>query len=288
MKKLKFIYILFIAIFFNNSNASELKEIVILGNKRISPETIKMFSDINIGQDLSTINLNNVLKNLYNTNFFNDVSVEIKNNKIIISIDEAPIIESVEFNGVKADKILDEIKKNVSLKSRSSYNSFLLQEDKKKIISILKNLGYYFSDVDTFLVELDDNKIKVEYKIELGEKSKIKKITFIGDKIFKNRKLRSLIISEESKFWKFISGKKFLNENMIEVDERLLRNFYLSKGYYNVEVNSSFAKMINDNEFELIFNINANDKIFFNDLLLELPSDLQKENFVKVSNLLKT
>ena len=174
------------------------------------------------------------------------------------------------------------------LKSRSSYNKFLLQEDKQKIISTLKSRGYYFSEVDTFIVELDDNKIKVEHKISLGERSKIKKISFIGDKIFKNRKLRSLIISEETKFWKFISGTKFLNEDIIQLDERLLKNFYLNKGYYNVEINSSFAKMVNDNEFELIFNINANNKIFFNDLSLELPSDFQKENFTKVLNLFKT
>ncbi len=287
MKKIKIISILFIAIFFKNTYASELNEIIILGNKRISSDTIKMFSEINIGQDLNSIDLNNVLKNLYNTNFFKDVSVEIKNNKIIINIDEAPIIESVEFNGVKSDKVLKEIKQNLLLKSRSSYNNFLLQEDQQQIISTLQNLGYYFAEVDTFLVDLDDNKIKVEYKIKLGEKSKIKKISFIGDKIFKNRKLRSIIISEETKFWKFISGTKFLNENIIQIDERLLRNFYLNKGYYNVEVNSSFAKMINDNEFELIFNINANDKIFFNDLVLELPSDFQKENFTKVLNLFK-
>ena len=44
----------------------------------------------------------------------------------------------------------------------------------------------------------------------MGEKAKIKKISFIGDKIFKDRKLRSVIVSEEYKFWKFISGKKFI------------------------------------------------------------------------------
>jgi len=288
MKKIQILIILFITIFFKNVYASELEEIVILGNKRISPDTIKMFSDVNVGQDLKSINLNNVLKNLYNTNFFTNVSVEIKNNQIIIEIDEAPIIESIEFNGVKSDKILNEIKQNLSLKSRSSYNDFLLQEDKVKLISTLKSFGYYFAEVDTFLVDLNDNKLRLEYQINLGEKSKIRKINFVGNKIFKNRKLRSLIISEEYKFWKFISGTKFLNENVINLDERLLKNFYLNKGYYNAEVNSSFAKMINENEFELIFNINAKDKIFFNDLSLELPSDFQEENFTKVLNLFKS
>ena len=54
--------------------------------------------------------------------------------------------------------------------------------------------------------------VSIDYKIDLGEKSKIGKISFIGDKIFKDSKLKSIIVSEEYKFWKFISGKKFLKK----------------------------------------------------------------------------
>ena len=77
----------------------------------------------------------------------------------------------------------------------------------------------------------------------------------------KDRKLRSLILSEEFKFWKFISGRKFLNEETISLDEKLLKNF-LNKGYYDVKINTSFAKLINEDEFELIYNINAGKKSF--------------------------
>ena len=160
-----------------------------------------------------------------------------------------------------------------------------LKEDKKNIINVLKNIGYYFSEVDVFVTKLGDNKVNIDYKINLGEKSKIKKISFIGNKVYKNNKLRSLIVSEEYKFWKFISGKKFLNQNIIRLDERLLKNFYLNKGYYNVEINSSFAKMLNKNEFELIYNIKPNQKIFFNDLKLELPNDFEKKNYSKITEL---
>ena len=72
-----------------------------------------------------------------------------------------------------------------------------------------------------------------------------------------------MIVSEEYKFWKIISGKKYLNEQIINLDKRLLKNFYLNEGFYNVEINTSFAKLINnDEEFELIFNINAKEKVF--------------------------
>ena len=87
--------------------------------------------------------------------------------------------------------------------------------------------------------------VSIDYVVDLGEKSKIGKISFIGDKIFKDNKLKSVIVSEEYKFWKFISGKKFLNEEIIKIDKRLLKNFYLNKRFYNVKINTSFAKSVN-------------------------------------------
>ena len=75
--------------------------------------------------------------------------------------------------------------------------------------------------------------------------------------------------------------EKTLNEAMINFDERLLKNFYLNKGYYNVVINSSFAKMTDDQKFELIFNIEANPKLFFGDLKIDLPNDLQNQTTMK-------
>ena len=93
---------------------------------------------------------------------------------------------------------------------RSSYNEVFLKKDKNLITSNLKDQGYYFSEIDINIKEKAGNKIEIIYDISLGDKAKIKKISFIGNKIFKDGKLRSIIVSEEFKFWKFISGKNIL------------------------------------------------------------------------------
>ena len=85
--------------------------------------------------------------------------------------------------------------------------------------------------------------------------------------------MRIINASWNTKFWRFISGRKYLNQNIVSLDERLLKNFYKNNGYYNAKINSSFAKLIDDENFELIFNIDANEKIFFNNLKLITPSD---------------
>ena len=285
--KLSIVNIILILFLFKSAYSEIINEIKIFGNDRISKETILMFSDIQVKENLDSENLNKILKNLYNTNFFKDVSLKIENNILLINVIENPIIQSIKYEGIKAKKIKDLISNNTNLKSRSSYDEFILNKDKEKIQLLLKELGYYFPEINIFTEELDDNKINLTYQIKLGDKAKIKKISFIGDKKFKDKKLKSIIVSEENKFWKFITNKKFVNENIISLDKRLLKNFYLNKGYYDVIIDSSFAKLVNKNDFELIYNIKANEKFYFNDLSIDLPDDFNRDNFEEINDFLK-
>ena len=273
--------------FINFSNSDILKKIEIFGNDRISNETIAMFSEVEINDNINSNIINKVLKNLYDTNFFQDVSIKFTNNILEIKVVENPIIQNITYEGIKSNRIKDLIVSSTKLKSRSSFNDLIFRKDKESIKSELKILGYYFPSIETYIEDLKDNKINLTYNINLGEKAKIKKISFIGDKKFKDKKLKSIIVSEESKFWKFITSKKFVNENLISLDKRLLKNFYLNKGFYDVQIDSSFAKLINQKEFELIFNIQANEKFYFNDLNLKLPNDFDPENFIKLNQFLK-
>ena len=277
---------LFCSIFIISISISDIiEEIKISGNERISRETIVLFSNVNVNDQIENKDLNDILKTLYKTNFFKNISVKFEKNKLYIDVIEYPIIQSILFEEIKSKRILNLIKDSITLKDRTSFNDSTLLEDKKIISKILKNNGYYFSKVFVSVKDLGDNKVNLIYNIDLGSKSKIKKISFTGDKIYKNAKLRSIILSEEYKFWKIISGKKYLNEELVEFDTQLLKNFYLNKGYYNVNINTSFAKLISENEFELIYNVQPNKRYFFNNLNLNLPNDHDKNNYKKIFKL---
>ena len=125
------------------SRAEVINEIDIEGNQRISSESIKMFAGVSISDDLTENNLNEKLKKLYDTSFFDLVSVKILNNTLVIKVTENPIIQNITFEGIKSSKIIEDLKKNVLLKSRSSFNEVLLDKDKKKIKNYLKDKGYY-------------------------------------------------------------------------------------------------------------------------------------------------
>lgn len=265
--------------------SNTIDKIEITGNDRITDETIRLFISVSKNDEINDIELNNILNDLYETNFFKNIVVNFKDQILLINVEENPIIENVNYNGIKSNRILDLIKQDTFIKSRSSFNENLLKKEKLKIENILKNLGYYNSNLEILVEETKNNLVNITYNIDLGKKSKIKKITFIGNKVFKDKKLHRIITSSEYKFWKFISGRKYLNQNSVSFDERLLQNFYKNNGYYNVKINSSFAKLIDSNNFELIFNINSGPKVFFGNLDLDLPSDFDEKNFSPIIEL---
>ena len=272
-------------LFVKTSFSDTIESIEILGNERISKETILMFSELQSNENLNDISLNDILKKLYDTNYFKNVSVSIVNKILKINVEENPIVGLINIEGIKSENFKSEIIKTLKLKSRTSFNVFDLEKDKNTIIELLKSRSYYNSITEVFTKTNENKTIDITYKINLGKKAKISKISFIGNKVYKDNKLKSIIVSEEYKPWKFISRKKYVNEQMISLDRRLLKNFYLNKGFYNVKINSSFAKSLDENSFEIIYNINADEKIYFNNLQLTLPIDFTKNNFDQIYKL---
>ena len=233
------IFIKVFMVFFFLTQSLESKNyqnILINGNERISNETVLLFSEISTDQSLDENSINIILKNLYKTGFFKDVNINFKNNDLIINLIENPIIQTVFIEGIKRKKTEDAIYEILNLKNRSAFNDNLSKKDKNLILNYLKNLGFYFSTISSNIEDLGDNKVNVYYNINLGSKARVKKISFVGDKKIKDSKLRNVIVSEEYKIWKIVSGKKFLNEKMINLDERLLTNFYKNKGFFNVNI----------------------------------------------------
>ena len=268
------------------SISENIQNIKITGNQRLADQTIISFLPYKINDKISSNEINIITKELFKTNFFKDVTVKFNENELEINVIENPIIQNIIFNGLKSNTLKDLITSNLILTVRSSFVYIFFDQDKLTISSNLKNRGYYFSKIATKVEYLDNNSVNLIYDIELGDKAKIKKISFVGNKVFKDKKLKSLILSEEYKFWKFISGRKFLNEELVNFDRRLLRNFYINNGFYNVDISSSFAKLISDNDFELVYNIDAGEKIFFGDLVINYPLNYEKKYFEKLQNTL--
>ena len=279
------IYIFFLIFSASILIADEIKKIVIDGNKRITDDTIIVFSGIGVGSQVNNDDLNDIVKKLYETNFFKDIKINFKQGILNLKVSENAIIQSVVFNGVKNKRILNTLDENIQLKEKNSFFETYIKDDEDKITNILRANGYYFAKVDSKYLKNDNNTIDLIFDINLGERALIEKIKFIGNKVLKDRNLKEVIVSEEAKFWKFISKRKYLDVQRIELDKKLLKNYYKNNGYYNVSIESSSAQLVNDEYFELIFNINAGKRYYFRNITLELPSNYSSENFVNIISL---
>jgi outer membrane protein insertion porin family len=280
---LKIFTILFYLIFFN-LHAEMVQKVVVTGNDRISDETIKVYGEITLGKDYSIAEVNNILKNLYGTNFFDNVQVSINNATLNILVKEYAVINFIELEGEKSSRIKESILEKLSLKSKQSFIENNLSKDINLIKNIYSSIGFNFVNVETEIEKFDDNRINLYYILDKGNKTGISEINFIGDKKIKNKRLRDIIVSEEDKFWKFLSKNTFLNYSNIELDKRLLINYYKSLGYYDVQVLSSNAEVSQKNLTTLTYTINAGTRYKVNKISTNVSEVIDKKLFVPLKS----
>ena len=279
MKFLTKILILFIT-FTSISYAEIIKGIKITGNDRVSEETIKVYGAIDEGKtDYSKQDLDKILKNIYETNFFKNVSVEIKNQFLIIDLEEYPVINQLVLLGEKANRIKEQIKKIIKSKEKNSFIQNNLINDINTIKSLYSTIGYNFAEVTTKVKEIDSKNLDLIFEINRGEITRISKISFLGDKKIKEKRLRDIIASEENKFWKFITRNTRFNENLINLDKRLLVNYYKSIGYYDVKVTSSSVQVQDKENVNIVYTIDAGQRYTIKKITTNVDSVFSKKLF---------
>ena len=278
--------ILIILLIFTSSVCAEIvKELKVEGNNRISIETIKVYGEINIGSDYSAQELNGILKNLYSTNFFENINLELKDGILKIDLKEYSIVNSISLDGEKSNQIKKQILEKLVLKEKASFIPNQLSEDVNLLKKIYASMGYNFVNVDAKIEKFSENRVNLLYNIEKGEKTYINKIDFIGDKKIRENKLKEIIASEEKKFWKFLSKNTYFNQSNIELDKRLLVTYYKSLGYYDVQVLSSSSVIDpNNNNSNLVYTINAGKRYKINKISTNIDSVIDKKLFEPIVN----
>ena len=284
LKKLFISIILFFIFLSAHSHAEVVKKIEIKGNERISAETITIFGDISVGKNYEISDINSLIKKLYDTTFFSNISVVVKNNILSVTVKENPIINSITFEGEKAKKYKEKIRELLLLREKGSFVENNIKSDINLIKDFYRSIGFYFVKIDVEIAKLEKNRINISYLIDKGEKAKIAKIYFLGDKKIREKKLRDIITSQESGWWKFISRSVYLSEGRIELDKRLLENYYRNKGYYEVNIKSTNIEYAEGEGFVLTYNINAGNRYKFKKVFANVSETLDKNAFLSLEN----
>ena len=281
-KKILVGFILFFLAFSVKSYSEVVNKVEVKGNQRITLETIIIFGDIKTGENYDESDISLLIKKLYETNFFSNISAELINNQLIINVEENPIINSIVFKGEKANKYTEGINRIITLKEKTSFLRNIVKSDINKIREFYRYLGFYFVKIDLEIEKLNKNRVNMTYSINKGERAKIAKIYFLGDKKMRNRKLRDIITSQENTFWKIFSKNVYLSKERVELDKRLLKRYYKNKGYYEVDISSSNVEYSKGEGFVLTFSVNAGKRYRFKKISVNVAKALDKSAFISL------
>lgn len=274
-------FAIFFFLIFTTSSFSEIKKIDISGNSRVNSNILESLVDKK-NKNIDSIYINNLTKKIYDTDFFSDVKISFNQDILKIVVIENPIVNFFYINGLEEDD-LKEINKIVKLKENIIFSSAKLKNDTENILSYLKSQGYFNSTVDPEVIKIENKQINLIYNINKNQISKIENIFFIGKKFFKDSTLIDVISSKEDSWWKIFTGSAFSEENL-EYDKILLKNFYKSRGFYDVQIESAFATITNNNNFSLTFVINSGNKFNFSMAEIKIDSAFIKEEDINELN----
>ena len=267
----------FLVLFFfilTSSSIAQIKKVNIIGNSRVNLSTIESLVDKKI-TNIDSIYINNLTKKIFDTEFFSDVKISFNQDVLTITVSENPIVNFFYITGIK-DSDLDQINKIINLKENAIFSASKLKKDIEATKEFLNVGGYYQASVIPEVIKIENNQVNLIINIDKKEISKIKNIYFIGNKFFSSSQLLDVISSSEDGWWKLFSSSA-LSEQKVEYDKQLLKDFYKSKGFYDIQIESAFASSDKNNNFLLTFSINAGKKYKFGEFDVLVNSSSYKE-----------
>ena len=186
--------------------------------------------------------------------------------------------------GEKSNNYKNQIEKIISTKQKRSFIKSSVANDINLIKSLYSSAGYSSAKVDIKTKEISSNSLDVLIEIDRGKKTKINSINFIGNNKISSKRLRDVVASEKHKFWKVISKNTNFTQDILELDNRLLTNYYKSIGFYDVVVSSKMAKINDDGEAELIYSISEGQRYTINKISTNVDPVFDKKLFFPLNS----
>jgi outer membrane protein insertion porin family len=253
-----------------------IQAITVQGNQRIEAGTIRSYMLVAVGDPFDPDRLDRSLKTLYATGLFQDVQLTRQGGTLLVHVVENPLVNRVAFEG--NHKVNDDtIRPEVQLKSRAVYTPGVAESDRRKILDLYAQKGYYDASVTAQIIRLPQNRVDVVYQINDGPSTLISRIAFVGNHAFGEGRLAEVINSREERWWRFLSSSDEYNSERLAYDKELLRRFYLKNGYTDFEVVDASSELSPDRKsFFVTFTIHEGEryrisKISVNSQLRNLP-----------------
>ena len=259
--------------------AGTVQTIIIEGTQRIEPDTVKSYLLIREGDSFDPARVDRSLKSLFATGLFADVTLRRQGKNLIVSVVENPIINRIAFEGnSKIDN--SDLEVETSLRPRVIYTRTKVQNDVKRLLSIYRRSGRFAVTIEPKVIQLPQNRVDLVFEINEGDLTEIRSIRFIGNRQFSDGRLRGIIRTEETAWWRFFSTDDNFDPDRLTFDRELLRRFYLTDGFADFRVVSAVAELTPDRkDFFITFTLEEGPRYRFGKIGLEVRlRDLKVED----------
>ncbi|PLL13751.1 outer membrane protein assembly factor BamA [Tabrizicola sp. TH137] len=209
--------------------------VTVEGNQAIEPQTILAYAGIGRGETVSAARLNDAYQNIVNSGLFESVELVPQGSTLLIRVVEYPMINIVNFEGNARlkDEELAEIAKS---RGRLVYSPSQAEEDAAAIADAYRVRGRIAATVDPRIIRRDGNRVDLVFEITEGRVAEIERLSFVGNRAFTDRRLRQVLETKQAGLLRSIIQRDTFVAERLELDKQLLRDFYLARGYADVQV----------------------------------------------------
>ncbi len=265
-----------------NLQAQTIHEILFKGNQRIESTAIAIKTLQKVGQALDQKLIQASIHNIYSMGYFENIKVDFEPSTgvLIFHLVEKKLVKSVRFEG--HDKLdAKDFEDQIKLKALDYFDDQAAHEDVERIKSVYEQKGYFLVTVDTVVTELDQALVSVVYKISENKKIKIERISFNGNRVFKDKDLKAVMFTKEKGFLSFLSGSGSFQNEMLEQDRQLVRDFYGRNGYIDARVSNPLVTMsANKQSMSVLFNLEEGEKYSISSVDIEDHGSYAKEKLL--------
>ena len=221
------------------------RSLEVRGAERVEPATVLSYVDLQVGAPYDREKLDQVLKALYDTELFADVTIRDESGAIVIEVRENPVVNRVIFEGNKRLKD-DKITKEVRLAPRQIFTRAKVAADVGRIVELYRRSGRFAAAVEPKLVQLEQNRVDVVFEIREGARSKVRQINIIGNEVFSDGDLRGQMATKQARPYRLFSSNDTYDPDRLAYDQQKLRQYYLTNGYADFRVVSAIAELTPD------------------------------------------
>ncbi len=261
-----------------------VQSIVVEGNERIEQGTVLSYLPIQPGDTVDPARIDLALKALFRTDLFADVKIDLVGTQLVITVVENQIINQVVFEGnsnLKEDKLKDE----VTVRPRGIFTRGKVQADVQRIIELYRRSGRVSATVTPKIVELPQKRVDLIFEINEGPKTGILNVNFVGNSAFSDADLADVVVTKESRWYKFLTSNDNYDPDRIEYDREQLRTFYRNRGYYDFRIVSAVAELAPDkNGFVITYTVDEGPQYKFGKLSVD--TELKKLDSALLTQLL--